>query len=53
MPCDQNSNHTSPSEWSKVNNDFFIKEPPKNLENISKDNLLDKIEIKKLKEQNE
>lgn len=53
MPCDQNSNHTSPSEWSKVNNDFFIKEPPKNLENISKDNLLDKIELKKLKEQNE
>jgi hypothetical protein len=53
MPCDQNSNRNSPSEWSKVNNDFFLKEPPTNLESISKDNLLDKIEVKKLKERNE
>jgi hypothetical protein len=53
MPCDQNSNRNSPSEWSKVNNDFFLKEPPTNVESISKDNLLDKIELKKLKEYNE
>ena len=53
MPCDQNSKHTSPSEWSKVNNDFFLKEPPTNVESISKDNLLDKIELKKIKDHNE
>lgn len=53
MPCDQNSNRNSPSEWSKVNNDFFLKEPPINLDNITKDNLFDKIEVKKLKERNE
>lgn len=53
MPCDQNSKHTSPSEWSNVNNDFFLKEPPTNIESISKDNLLDKIELKKLQEHNQ
>lgn len=52
MPCDQNSKYCSPSEWSKINNDFFLIEPPTNLESISKDNLLDKIELKKLKEEN-
>lgn len=52
MPCDQNSKYTSPNEWSKVNNDLFVKEPPTNLQGITKDNLLDKIELKKLKDEN-
>ena len=53
MPCDPNTKYTSPNEWSKVNNDLFIKEPPTNLNGITKDNLLDKIELKKIKEYNE
>lgn len=53
MPCDQNTKYTSPNEWSKVNNDLFVKEPPTNLNGITKDNLLDKIELKKIKEHNE
>jgi hypothetical protein len=54
MPCESehNTRNTSYSEWSKINNDFFLKEPPTNLDNITKDNLLDKIEVKKLKEHN-
>jgi hypothetical protein len=52
MPCDSFNTHShSQNEWGKINSDFFLQEPPINLENISKDNLLDKIELKKLKEQ--
>jgi hypothetical protein len=54
MPCEsaQNSKNYSCDEWNKINRDFFLQEPQINLKNITKDNLMDKIELKKLKEQN-
>jgi len=55
MPCEsaQNSKNYSCDEWSKINNDFFLQEPTINFKNITKDNLMDKIELKNFKERNQ